>query len=392
MATITTPRQATRGGVAQQQERQFREARARPADMLRVERMLPVLGGGALALFGLSRGSLAGLGLALLGGGLAARSVTRQAEGVRVTETTSILRAPQELYSFWRNFENLPRFMHYLETVRTLDDRRSHWVAKGPLEARVEWDAEITEDRPNELIAWRSLPGSTVDTEGVVRFIPAPANRGTWVQVTMRYTPPAGKIGDMFAALFGRSGRQEAREDLRRFKRLMETGEIPTTKGQSSGRGKDMWEQTGSMVIQDRIGRGLGWFSIGLGLAELLSPRFISKVSGVPERDGIIRLFGAREIAQGVGILTQRDPTPWLWARVVGDALDIGSVVAALNSPRADRAKATATLTSLIGITAVDVIASLQHSFSPNKTSDGQATDRNPQVRTSRAGSEAWAR
>jgi len=178
----------------------------------------------------------------------------------------TILRPPEELYRFWRNFENLPRFMRYLESVQSQGGNRSHWVACGPLDLRVEWDEEITEDRTNAMIAWRSLPGSTVDTEGSVRFQRAPTDRGTEVIVTMRYDPPAGMAGHLIARLFGRSADQEIREDVRRFKRLMETGEIPTTKGQPSGRsqGRDMWEQTAGMIVQTAspaawVGSALPW-------------------------------------------------------------------------------------------------------------------------------------
>jgi len=187
----------------------------------------------------------------LLGGGLAycgargtmrfsstAAGKTPEPPGIRVEETVSLLRKPEELYRYWRNFENLPRFMRYLESVRTTSGNRSHWVALGPMDFRVEWDADITEDRPNERISWRSLPGSTVDTEGSVRFIPAPGNRGTNVKVNLRYDPPGGRVGDTIARLFGRSADLEIREDLRRFKRLLETGEIPTTRGQPTGRGR----------------------------------------------------------------------------------------------------------------------------------------------------------
>lgn len=104
-------------------------------------------------------------------------------------------RSPEELYRFWRDFQNLPRFMPHLESVQVSGDRRSHWVARAPAGMTVEWDAAITEDRPNQLIAWRSLDGADVDNSGTVRFERAAGHRGTVVKVELLYSPPAGVIG-----------------------------------------------------------------------------------------------------------------------------------------------------------------------------------------------------
>jgi uncharacterized membrane protein len=158
------------------------------------------------------------------------------AKGVRVQRTMTLNCTRDEAFAFWRNFANLPRFMFYLDSVEVQEGgRRSHWVAKGPGGAQVSWDAEMTEEQPGELIAWQSLPGSMVETAGRVEFRDAPANRGTEVCVQMIYNPPGGQWGDTVARLFGRSGEQEIREDLRRFKQLMETGEVATTHGQPKG-------------------------------------------------------------------------------------------------------------------------------------------------------------
>jgi uncharacterized membrane protein len=145
---------------------------------------------------------------------------------IRTRRGITVRRPVEEVYSFWHNFENLPRFMYHLETVQQTGDRRSHWVAKGPAGTTVEWDAEITEDRPNELIAWRSLEGSDVDNQGVVRFEPAPGDRGTIVRVEIEYNPPGGIIGASIAKLFGREPGQQVQDDLRRFKQLIEAGEV----------------------------------------------------------------------------------------------------------------------------------------------------------------------
>ncbi len=144
----------------------------------------------------------------------------------RVRRSIAINRPVEELYAFWRNLENLPRVMSHLEAVQSQGDRRSHWIAKGPGGSDVEWDAEISEEQPNERIAWRSLEGSEVHTEGVVEFESLPAGRGTLVRVDLQYRPPAGQVGVAIAKLFVEEPERQIKEDLRRFKQLMETGEI----------------------------------------------------------------------------------------------------------------------------------------------------------------------
>jgi uncharacterized membrane protein len=164
------------------------------------------------------------------------RGATTAIGGVRVLKSVTINRTPEELYKFWRDFQNLPRFMKHLESVQVTDDKRSHWTARGPAGTRVEWDAEIFEDRPNELIAWRSLDGADVDNVGTVRFDRAPGGRGTVVRVNLQYRPPAGIIGKVVAKLFGEDPEWQIKDDLRRFKQVMETGEVVTTEGQPAGR------------------------------------------------------------------------------------------------------------------------------------------------------------
>jgi uncharacterized membrane protein len=159
-------------------------------------------------------------------------------EGIRVEKAVTVNRPREELYQVWRNFENLPGFMEHLESVRVEDPEsgRSHWVAKGPLDRRVEWDGEIIEEHENELLVWKSLPGSTVESLGRVEFVDAPGRRGTIVRVWMQYNPPAGSLGAAFAKLFGREPGQQINSDLRRFKQIMEAGEMATVEGQPSGR------------------------------------------------------------------------------------------------------------------------------------------------------------
>ena len=153
-----------------------------------------------------------------------------------VRKSIVVNKSPEELYSFWRNFENLPQFMPHLESVRQTGANRSHWVAKGPAGSNVEWDAEIINETPNELIAWRSLEGADVDNAGSVRFERAPGGRGTVVKVEFQYRPPAGKIGSIVAKLFGQSPEKQVKVDLLRFKQLMETGVLTLTEGQPAGR------------------------------------------------------------------------------------------------------------------------------------------------------------
>lgn len=256
MADTTTTSPASR--VRPYFERQ-RPQQAGAANVGDLERWASLVGGGALALLGLSRGSLGGLGLAALGGALVYRGASGHCpmygalgvstaeprgpataipahHGVKVERSVTINRSQEDLFRFWRNFENLPRIMSHLESVHLTGGNRSHWVAKGPLGMRVEWDAELYTERPNELISWRSLPGSEVDTTGSVHFLPAPGGRGTEVKVVLKYDPPAGKAGAAVAGLLGHAPGGLIKDDLCRLHALMEAGEVPTTEGQPRGR------------------------------------------------------------------------------------------------------------------------------------------------------------
>ena len=145
---------------------------------------------------------------------------------IRTKKSITIQKPVEEVYAFWRNFDNLPRFMRHLESVTVLDSRHSHWVAKAPAGASVEWDAEVTEDRPNELISWRSLEGAEVYNAGTVRFQSAPGNRGTELRVELEYDPPFGKLGAKVASLFREEPGQQVMDDIRHLKQVLETGEI----------------------------------------------------------------------------------------------------------------------------------------------------------------------
>lgn len=147
-------------------------------------------------------------------------------KGIRVSKAVTIGRSPEEVYRFWRNFTNLPRFMEHLEAVEIIDDRRSRWRARAPAGTSVEWEAELVQDRPNELISWRSVEHAEVPNTGTVRFRPAPGDRGTEVHVDLRYDPPAGRLGSLVAKLFGEEPSQQVDGDLRRLKQVLETGEV----------------------------------------------------------------------------------------------------------------------------------------------------------------------
>lgn len=220
------------------------------------ERIVSAVAGGSLIAYGLKRGGASGYGLAAVGAMIGLRGATghcqvydaagfstadetpSQPTRIHVQKSVTINKSQEELYTFWRNFENLPLFMNHLESVKTKSEKTSHWKAKAPLGTTVEWDAELTSDVKNEKIGWKSAEISEVPNSGTVEFRPT-TNRGTEVRVTLTYEPPAGKIGSLIAKLFGEEPSQQIAEDLKRFKSLMETGLIMKTEGQTSGREKE---------------------------------------------------------------------------------------------------------------------------------------------------------
>jgi uncharacterized membrane protein len=143
---------------------------------------------------------------------------------------------PEECYRFWRNIENLPRFMDGLQSVQALDERRFHWVARGAGATPLEWDCEITEDRPGAALAWRTLDGAAIPNAGSVIFEPLPHGRGTIVRLSIHYSPVDGQLTSALAKLLRQDPQSRVHEDLRRFKQLLESGEIATTHGQPTGR------------------------------------------------------------------------------------------------------------------------------------------------------------
>jgi uncharacterized membrane protein len=174
---------------------------------------------------------------------------------VNITKGVTINRPRETIYEFWREFSNLGHFMTHVRSVTSTTNTRSHWVVTSPAGQTVEWDAEIVEDRPNERIAWRSLEGSDIRQEGSVRFERAPADRGTEVHVSLRYDPPAGEAGATLAKLFGEEPTQQITDDLRRFKQVMETGEVVRSEGSLEGAGQGASAQRPAQAPNEEVRR-----------------------------------------------------------------------------------------------------------------------------------------
>jgi uncharacterized membrane protein len=215
-------------------------------------RLAALVGGAALITIAARDRSWRSVGLALAGAPLVWRGATgswpvqrtatehtaEAAVPAPITASVTIGRPRQELWDFWRRLENLPQFMRHLDSVEKIDERRSHWIGKSPV-GRVEWDAEIVDEREGHYLAWRSLPGSRVHNAGSVSFSDNRSGRGTVVRVEMEASPGNGlsrNLGRSLGRVLSGLTERQVHEDLRRFKNLMEAGEIPTTEGQSAGR------------------------------------------------------------------------------------------------------------------------------------------------------------
>lgn len=158
-------------------------------------------------------------------------------KGVQVERSVTINRPVAEVYRFWHDFENLPHFMSHLESVKNLTAGRSRWTVRGPAGRDITWEAEIVGDIENEMISWCSLEDADIPNAGSVRFEALPNSQGTVVRVSLKYSPPGGRLGAVVARLFGEEPHQQVADDLRRFKQLMEAGEISTAQGYSTGSG-----------------------------------------------------------------------------------------------------------------------------------------------------------
>jgi uncharacterized membrane protein len=253
-----------------------------------VERLLSIAAGAALASMALKRKDWSALALGVVGGALVERGVSghcmvygalgvttasgeperlhggaatvdaKKAEKVE-RAVTIFGRGADELYAFWRQLENLPRIFEHLESVTEHDARRSRWVAKAPAGRTVEWEAEIVNEVPGEIIAWKSVEGARVPNAGSVNFRELPAGRGTEVKVVLEYEPPAGKLGVAVARLFGEEPDIQVREDLRRYKALVEAGELPVSENPGQG-ARARQAEFNARVSRGATGADLGGF------------------------------------------------------------------------------------------------------------------------------------
>lgn len=235
-----------------------------------MERVISVVGGAALAAYGLDRRDMSGSFLAVVGAELIRRGTTghclvydalnvstasdatshgphrdlsvgrgatvRASRAVRIEHVLTVKLAPAEAYAFWRDPANLPRISEFVEGVDVLSDRTAHWRVRGPAGTMIEWDAEIINDIPNELLAWKSIGDAPIPNAGSLHFRAAPNGRGTEVRIVVEYEPPAGHLGAWMAKLVKENPDAQLRDALRRFKQLVETGEVLQTENQTSGR------------------------------------------------------------------------------------------------------------------------------------------------------------
>ena len=206
------------------------------------ERMLSAIAGGALTLYGLRRGSLGGLLIAGLGAALGYRGLTGHCAmyeklgidaggaqrsvgnlGVKIDREIVVNAPPERLYGIWRNFENLPRLLSHVERVEVLSPTRSRWTLKAPIS--ISWEAELINDKLNQLIAWRTVGNQWVNHAGSVSFEPIDGG-ATRVHVSLQYDPPGGRIGHAVASLFSEDAGSQIEQDLANFKRAVEEGRL----------------------------------------------------------------------------------------------------------------------------------------------------------------------
>ncbi|CCH17216.1 SRPBCC family protein [Micromonospora lupini] len=172
--------------------------------------------------------------------------------------TTTIRRPVSDVYAFWRRLENLPTFMAHLQEVRSTGDRTTHWTASAPFDRSVEWDAEITDEVPDERIGWRSTGDADVPNTGKVWFVPAPDGVSTEVHVLLVYDIPGGKLGEAVARYFGEEPHQQLDDDLRRLKQVLETGEVVRSDGAPWGKRarKEFPQRPAQPLSSDEIAKG----------------------------------------------------------------------------------------------------------------------------------------
>jgi uncharacterized membrane protein len=340
------------------------------------ERAISMLMGGTLMALAMRQRSA---GLALAGAGLLHRGATGhcyayQALGIdtaqdeqhratseyaaHVERSMTIGRPAHELYALWREPQNLRKIMEHFAEVSATGESTAHWKMPLPVGGSIEWDTRIVEERPGEMIRWESLPGTSMPNEGRLQFRPATGNRGTIATLRMRFNAPGGALGTWAAKAMRIVPSTVLMRTLHRFKNIAETGEIASSARDTSGRRSATADAAQKRPVMG-LARGLGWFSLALGAAELFAPRSLAHAIGAPASTGLIRFCGLREMAAGFGVLSMRKPQFWMWSRVTGDAMDLALLAAATQSPQAQPAKLAAATTAVIGVTAADVWTAL---------------------------------
>jgi len=356
-----------------QQSQPSAEQKQQKRNVAQSERAMSMVLGGSLLAVALSRRGPSGVAMALAGAGLMQRGVTGHCYGYQalrintarsgeqgapqyaaeVQRSKTINRPADELYRVWRDPQNLRRVMEHFAEVTATGETTAHWKMPLPMLGALQWDTRIVDERPGQLISWESLPGASMRNDGRLQFSPATGNRGTVVTLRLRFNPPMGVLGSMAGKLMRVVPSTIAMRALHRFKNLVETGEIATSARDSSGRRAPQSDAAQKRPVMG-MAMGLGWFSIGLGAAEVLAPRVLARMIGVPPRTGLIRLCGMRELAAGFGLLSRRKPGAWLWARLAGDAVDIALLAGSMKSSRAQPARVWPATAAVLGVTALD--------------------------------------
>jgi uncharacterized membrane protein len=300
-----------------------------------------------------------------------------------VQRTITIARSPAELHDLWREPQTFERIMAFFAQAHNTGDGATRWTMRTPLNKVLTWETRIVEDVRGEHIRWETSGDSAFRSSGSIRFAPASGNRGTLATLELRFEPPGGALGNAAAKILRIVPATMAFKALQRFKNLAETGEIATADDQVSGRPGHGFMGTAQPDAQERnirvqhiAARGLGWFSIALGLSEVIAPGGLARVTGMPDRPALTRVFGLREILSGVGILSDRRRDLWLWARVAGDAMDLALLGSALASPRGQRNRIGVATAAVLGVTILDAVVSVRERLyhpSPDEVARGMS-------------------
>jgi uncharacterized membrane protein len=348
----------------------------------RAERVGSSALGTLLLAAGASRRSIGGAAAGLLGGALLYRGLSghchvyqalrfstaddartapaqSRQETPYVRRTVTIDRPAETLYDLWRDPQKFQKIMAFFAQTRTASDGGTEWTVRTPIGKVFECATRIVGDRRGERLEWESSADSGFRNHGSIRFADAPGKRGTLVTLELVLEPHGGKLARGAARMLRIVPDTIAFKALQRFKNLAETGEIATADDGPSGRQRVAHAFTRPMQAmswRDALARGLGCFSVGLGLAEILAPRALARAIGLPDRPALIRVFGLREVMSGIGILSQRRRHLWLWSRVAGDAMDLTLLGSAVGSPSARHDRLAAATAAVVGVTVLDIV------------------------------------